>query len=242
MTGASTESSLRILVIDDDEGLCAVLKGYLAPLGYEVDVAADGKSGLQLALSIDYAAVILDVRLPLLNGIEVLRRLRESSSVPVIMMSSLGDEPDRVAGLEIGADDYLPKGSSPRELLARLRAVVRRASLTRAAEPERPKSISIGSLFVDSSARRASLNGVVLDLTHSEFELLRCLASSPDRVRSREELLESLSDRSFNSFDRSIDVHIAALRRKLGDDARKPRFVETVRGSGYRMKRPRAPG
>lgn len=196
-------SSPRILIVDDDDALSRLLTEYLGQLGYAVDSVADGDTGLERALSGEYAAMVLDVRLPGLNGIEVLRRLRESCSLPVIMLSSLGDEPDRVAGLELGADDYLPKSSSPRELLARLRALLRRSAQTAQRTEERPRSLSIGALFVDPATREASLDGRPLRLTTAEFDILACLARAPGRVRSREELLLQVADRDFESFDRS---------------------------------------
>jgi DNA-binding response OmpR family regulator len=228
----------KVLIVDDDASVCRLLGDYLGPLGYDVDSAADGIDGLERASSGDYAALILDVRLPGLNGIEVLRRLRETSSVPVIMWSAMGDEPDRVAGLEIGADDYLPKSSSPRELLARLRAVLRRSAVAARAPESRPATHAVGDLFVDPATRTASMAGAPLSLTTAEFDILLCLARSPGRVRSREELLLEIAERDFESFDRSIDVHVSALRRKIGDDPRSPKYIETVRGVGYRVKRP----
>lgn len=231
---------VRVLLIDDDRDLADLVGGYLRPLGYDVDWEADGRRGLDRALAGGYDAVVLDVRLPGMNGIDVLRSIREKSTVPVVMMSALGDEPDRVAGLEMGADDYLPKTASPRELLARLRSVVRRSSLARSSPEERPRAHSVGGLFVDPSTRTASLDQKPIDLTRAEFDLLECLARSPGRVRSRDELLSEMSERSFESFDRSVDVHISSLRRKLADDPRAPRFIETVRGVGYRMRAPSA--
>jgi DNA-binding response OmpR family regulator len=228
----------RVLIVDDDVAVSALLRDYLGPLGYEIELVADGLGGLEKALSGAFAAVILDVRLPGLNGIEVLRRLRERSSVPVIMWSSMGDEPDRVAGLEIGADDYLAKSASPRELLARLRSVLRRSAMAQRESAPRPQSCAVGDLFVDPSTRAASLGGAPLALTTAEFDILFCLARSPGRVRSREELLLEIADRNFESFDRSIDVHVSSLRRKLGDDPKTPRHIETIRGVGYRLRRP----
>lgn len=227
----------RVLIVDDDAAVCSLLSDYLGPLGYAIDSAANGALGLEKALGGGYAAMILDVRLPGMNGIEVLRRLRERSSVPVIMWSSMGDEPDRVAGLEIGADDYLPKSASPRELLARLRSVLRRSALAQQARDDRPEPHAVGDLFVDPATRVASLAGLPLSLTAAEFDILLALARSPGRVRSREELLLEVADRNFESFDRTIDVHVSSLRKKLGDDPKNPRHIETIRGVGYRMRR-----
>jgi len=241
LTQAGSEPRPRVLIVDDDIALSSLLADYLGPLGYEIDTAGDGLSGLDKALSGSYAAVILDVRLPGLNGIEVLRRLRERSSVPVIMWSTMGEEPDRVAGLEIGADDYLAKSSSPRELLARLRSVLRRSALAAESAETRPQSHTVGALFVDLATRHASVEGRALTLTSAEFDILACLARSPGRVRSREELLLEVADRNFESFDRSIDVHVSSLRRKLGDHPKTPRHIETIRGVGYRLRRSNDP-
>lgn len=239
MSPASTDPrATRVLIVDDDVALSAVLKDYLEPLGYAIDSVADGPGGLEKARSGAYSAIILDVRLPGLNGIEVLRLLRETSSVPVIMWSSMGDEPDRVAGLEIGADDYLSKSSSPRELLARLRSVLRRSTLAARETDPKPPSYVVGDLFIDPSTRNASMAGVPLTLTTAEFDILLSLARSPGRVRSREELLLEVAERNFETFDRTIDVHVSSLRRKLGDDPKAPRHIETVRGVGYRIRKP----
>jgi two-component system response regulator CpxR len=184
--------------------------------------------------------VILDVMLPGLNGVDLLRKLRRTSSVPVLMLTALGDESDRIAGLEVGADDYLPKTFSMRELLARLRAVLRRSWMNEmgAAETE-SAPISVGGLHLVPDCRDASLDGVPLNLTPIEYELLLALARARGRVKTRETLLVEAADRDFENFDRSIDVHISSLRRKLGDDPKAPRFIETVRGAGYRIRLPK---
>ena len=228
-----------LLIVDDDVKLCRLLRQYLEPLGYNVDVAHDGVEGLARARSREYAAVILDVMLPKQNGLEVLQILRRESSVPVLMLTALGDEADRIAGLEIGADDYLPKTFSTRELLARLRAVIRRSVLTaRAAGDPVPAPVAVGPLVIDPASHRAALGDEALTLTPVEYELLLSLARAAGRVKSREQLLLDVADRDFEAFDRSIDVHVSSLRRKLGDDPREPRFIETVRGAGYRMPAP----
>jgi DNA-binding response OmpR family regulator len=225
--------------VDDDEKLARLLRDYLEPLGYQVDTAQDGRSGLSMALDGAYAAVILDVMLPGMNGFDLLRELRRSSNVPVLMLTALGDEPDRIAGLEIGADDYLPKTFSTRELLARLRAVLRRSIVTeRKNQESQPASISVGALWVDPGNRSATLSDKPLVLTPIEFDILLSLARSAGRVKSREQLLLEIAERDFEAFDRSIDVHISALRRKLGDDPKSPRYIETVRSIGYRMRQP----
>jgi two-component system, OmpR family, response regulator CpxR len=233
------EVSARLLLIDDDEKLCRLLRDYLVPLGYSIDSVHNGSEGLERARNSSYGAIILDVMLPGMNGFDVLRRLRETSNAPVLMLSALGDEADRIAGLEIGADDYLPKAFSTRELLARLRAVLRRSfsAPLNAADPE-ASAVSLGGLWLDPGARIAKLDGQALSLTPIEYDILLSLAKAPGRVKTRERLLLEVADRDFESFDRSIDVHVSSLRRRLGDDPKTPRFIETVRGVGYRMRRP----
>jgi two-component system, OmpR family, response regulator CpxR len=229
----------HILLIDDDQKLCRLIGGYLEPLGYEITTAHTGLEGLTQALNEQYDAVILDVMLPGLNGFELLKRLREKSTVPVLMLTGLGDEADRVAGLEIGADDYLPKTFSTRELLARLRAVIRRSRMaaSKTAEPGEG-AIVVGGLTVDPGTRSATLDQHPLTLTPVEFELLLCLARGCGRVQTREHLLLEVAERDFEGFDRSIDVHISSLRKKLGDDAKSPRFIQTFRSVGYMMLKP----
>ena len=237
--GVSAEGPTRLLLVDDDEKQCRLLREYLEPLGYAVEAVHDGRAGLERAASGEHAAVILDVMLPGLNGLDVLHELRRRCAVPVLLMSALGDEPDRVAGLELGADDYLPKTFSTRELLARLRAVLRRSLLTRARAAEaREAPVAVGGLWLDPAARTAAVDERGLTLTAVEFDLLLALARAAGRVKTREQLLLEVAERDFEAFDRSIDVHVSALRRKLGDEARAPRFIETVRGVGYRLRRP----
>ena len=227
----------RLLVVDDDVKLCRLIREYLEPLGYEVSVAHTGPEGLEKALANEYAALILDVMLPQLDGFEVLKRLRSSSNVPVLMLTGLGEEADRIVGLEIGADDYLPKTFSTRELLARLRAVIRRSRVTQLSnQPAAP--IQIGGLQIDSESRTVSLDGATLVLTPVEFDILLALARACGRVKTREQLLLEVADRDFEVFDRSIDVHISSLRRKLGDDPKSPRFIQTLRSAGYMMRKP----
>jgi DNA-binding response OmpR family regulator len=234
------EPTTPLLIVDDDAKLCELLKDYLAPLGYAVTLVHDGRDGLTFARERAFAAVILDVMMPGLNGLDVLRELRRTSNVPVVMLTAVGDEADRITGLELGADDYLPKPFSTRELLARLRAVIRRSVLTaRQADPQ-PAPISVGPLWIDPRAHTATLDDQPLSLTAVEYDLLLALARTPGWVKSREQLLLDVADRDFDAFDRSIDVHISALRRKLGDDPKSPTFIETVRGAGYRLRRPAA--
>ena len=235
MTTAA-ENPTRLLIVDDDAKLCRLIADYLQPLGYEIAVAHNGPEGLAMALHEQFSAILLDVMLPGLNGLDMLQQLRRHSHVPVLMLTALGEEPDRIVGLEMGADDYLPKTFSTRELLARLRAVLRRSAVTaRLQEPKRQGPIAVGDLWLDAEARTAALGDKALLLTPVEYDLLLALARCAGRVRSREQLLLEAAERDFEAFDRAIDVHISALRRKLGDDPRAPRFIETVRGCGYRM-------
>lgn len=239
MPVSAQESITRVLIVDDDLKLCRLLREYLEPMGYEVATAHTGTSGLELALREKFSAVILDVMLPGMDGLDVLRNLRTKSSVPVLMLTGRGEEPDRIVGLELGADDYLPKTFSTRELLARLRAVIRRSLMS--AQIEQPSAqLQIGDLQIDPGARTALLDSVPLQLTAVEFDLLLSLARSAGRVKTREQLLLEVADRNFDIFDRSIDVHISSIRKKLGDDPKSPRFIITIRSAGYMMCKPGA--
>ena len=229
----------QLLIIDDDVKLCRLLREYLAPLGYAVDLVHNGADGLQRVLQGEYAAVILDVMLPGMNGFDVLREIRKHASVPVLMLTALGDEADRIAGLEVGADDYLPKTFSTRELLARLRAVLRRSFLTvQQQKAAREAPVSVGDLWIDPSARAVTLGDRALSLTPIEYDILLSLARAAGWVKTREQLLLEVADRDFEAFDRSVDVHVSSLRKKLGDDPKTPRYIETIRAVGYRMKKP----
>lgn len=232
------QEQIKILLIDDDLKLCRLIKDYLTPLGYQVTQAHSGPEGLARATGEEFDAVILDVMLPGMNGYEVLRQIRQQSATPVLMLTAMGDEADRIAGLEMGADDYLPKTFSTRELLARLRAVTRRSRLNQSvAAPEAPEEIAVQDLRLEPASRKAWLGEQSLTLTPVEYDLLLYLARSADRVVSREQLLNEIADRNYEVFDRSIDVHISSLRRKLGDEARNPRYIKTVRSAGYMMVR-----
>lgn len=218
--------SVRLLIIDDDRELCGLLRDYLTPLGYTVTAVHTGPEGVEAVVAGEADVVLLDVMLPKLDGYEVLKRIRQqNSNIPVLMLTARGDETDRVVGLEVGADDYLPKTFSSRELLARLRAVMRRT-----ARPARPATeIFSGQLRINAGARTATLYDRPLPLTAIEFDLLAELASTPGRVRTREQLLAAVAGRDYEVFDRAIDVHICALRKKLGD----PTLIRTVRSVGY---------
>lgn len=233
----------RLLMIDDDRKLCRLVASYLEPLAFDVVAVHDGRLGLERATDSaeKWHAVILDVMLPGLDGFDVLRGIRAKTSVPVLMLTARGDEMDRIVGLEVGADDYLPKTFSTRELLARLRAVLRRAATVAVAEGAAPmQEVVVGDLRVNLDARSAAMGADALVLTPVEFDLLASLAKARGRVKTREALLDECRDRNYDVFDRSIDVHISALRRKLGDDAKQPRFIRTVRSAGYMLVDPRA--
>jgi two-component system response regulator CpxR len=235
-----TAAKPRLLIVDDDRRLAGLIRDYLTPMGYEVELRHNGPDGLAEALAAPYEAVILDVMMPGMDGFAVLRELRKKSDVPVLMLTALGDEADRIVGLEIGADDYLPKTFSSRELLARLRAVTRRTRL-REPDGETPREWTAGPLRLCEETHTAVLDDKPLELTTLEFAILSSLLKSRGRVKSRERLIEEVSERRFDVFDRSIDVHVSSLRKKLGDDAKNPRFIHTVRGIGYALREPESP-
>ena len=235
MTDPANDQRSRLLVIDDDRKLCRLITQYLEPLGYNVSVAHTGPEGVEHARDGSWQAIILDVMLPGLDGFEVLKEIRKTSDVPVLMLTARGDEADRIVGLEIGADDYLPKTFSTRELLARLRAVTRRTARRTESTDQPSPEIAIGPLRVIAHSRTAVLDDHRVDLTPVEFEILLSLARARGRVKSRDALLEEVRDRHYEVFDRSIDVHISSLRKKLGDDAKEPRFIRTLRSAGYML-------
>ncbi len=224
-----------LLVVDDDRKLCGLIRDYLLPHGWQVEMRHSGPEGLEAARAGKYEAVLLDVMMPGMDGFEVLRELRKTSTIPVLMLTAMGEEADRIVGLELGADDYLPKTFSSRELLARLRAVTRRSGPAANSAPS-TKDLVCGDLVVNEESHVAKLAGEVLDLTALEFAILASLLKAKGRVKTRESLLEEVSDRRFDVFDRSIDVHVSQLRRKLGDDAKQPRFIRTIRGVGYKLE------
>ncbi len=231
---------MKILIVDDDRKLCRLVADYLEPMGYDVDAAHNGSQGLELVREGDYEAVILDVMMPQMDGFEVLKRLREESDIPVIMLTARGEETDRIVGLEMGADDYLPKTFSSRELLARLRAVTRRYEKSKRHTASRNENdrLVFGDLEIDEKARMVQLGANPLNLTPIEYDLLTCLARSAGRVLSRDQLLDAVAGRDYEVFDRSVDVHISSLRRKLGEAPRNPVFIQTVRSAGYMFKKP----
>ncbi len=224
--------TLRALLIDDDVRLANLLRAYLAPHEVTLAHATDGARGLALVDAGGIDVVLLDIMMPGLDGLEVLRRLRAKSALPVVMLTARGDETDRVVGLELGADDYLAKPASPRELLARIRAVLRRVA------PRAPdERLVVGDLEIDPSARSARIGERVLALTGLEFDLLLALAQRAGRVVSRDDLWNLAGRGDTVVGDRTLDVHVSHLRAKLGDDARDPKRLRTVRGAGYQLSK-----
>lgn len=230
----------RILVIDDDAELCELLAEYLAQEGFAVESANDGSAGLARALSGSHALVVLDVMLPGMSGFEVLRRIREGADVPVLMLTARGDDVDRIVGLEMGADDYLPKPFNPRELVARIRAVTRRAaSAAKPADPAAPpERLRVGDVDLEPESRVVRRAGEVVEITSVEFSLLEALLRAAGRVVPREELALAALGRKLSSYDRSIDVHVSSLRRKLGHRVGAVERIRNVRGVGYLYARP----
>jgi DNA-binding response OmpR family regulator len=225
----------RVLIVDDDLKLAGMLVDYLGPRGFAAETAPDAARGLALLSRRPFDAVILDVMLPDVDGFEVCRRLRAFSDVPVLMLTARGDPDDRVVGLELGADDYLPKPFEPRELLARLRAILRRR--TGAAAPATASVLRFGPLEIDAAAREVRRGGVVRPLTAYQFDILHLLAINAGRVLSREAILERLRHEEHEAFDRSIDVHVSRIRAAVEDDPKNPRRIVTVRGAGYQLAR-----
>ena len=226
----------NLLIVDDDVELCELVAEYLEPEGFEVEAVHNGEQGLQRALNSKYVLVVLDVMLPGMNGLDVLRQLRKSSRVPVLILTARGDEVDRIVGLEIGADDYLPKPFNPRELLARVRAILRRAQGEQpGAAPDR---LSVGDVQMDVGARVVRRGGDEVDLTAVEFALLEILLRNAGQVVNREHLAQTVLGRKFVAYDRSIDMHVSKLRKKLGDYTGGGERIKTVRGVGYIYARP----
>lgn len=228
----SAPPAIHAVLIEDDERLARLTSRYLEGHGVVVEWFGDGRTGLEQALRIRPDIVLLDLQLPGLDGIAVCRELRARCDVPILMITARIDEADRVLGLELGADDYLPKPFSSRELLARMRAQVRRA---RGQAGPDARAIHAGPLQLDPSRLEAKLEGKKLQLTSYEFMLLRALAERAGRVLTREQLLYAVRGNTEDTFDRAIDVQISRLRQKLGDDSRQPRLLKTVRGLGYML-------
>jgi DNA-binding response OmpR family regulator len=221
----------KVLIIDDDEELCELVTEYLEVEGFETEAVHDGASGLAEAQSGKYDMAILDVMLPKMNGFDVLRNLRESSALPVLMLTARGDDMERIVGLEIGADDYLPKPFNPRELVARLRAILRRVATDEVGG--HPEKLIVEDLELSASARSARLDGEELPLTSVEFDLLSALVKEAGNVVKKEDLSETVLERELSPYDRSLDMHISNLRKKLGSRPDGSERIKTVRSVGY---------
>jgi DNA-binding response OmpR family regulator len=227
----------RLLMIEDDARLAQMVSAYLGQSGYEVTHAGDGESGLEQLPLLQPELVILDLMMPGIDGLEVCRRIRALpnglSRVPILMLTAKGDPMDRIIGLEIGADDYLPKPFEPRELLARIRAVLRRRGEA-GSSPERTTPVlRFGSLEIDRDARMVQVHGKTCDLTSYQFDLLVAMAERAGRVLTRDQIMEAVRGRELEAFDRSIDVHIGRIRNAIEDDSKEPKRILTVRGVGY---------
>jgi DNA-binding response OmpR family regulator len=220
-----------ILVVDDEARIVKLVRDYLERAGFEVLTACDGETALHLARREQPDLIVLDLMLPGLDGLDVCRRLRQESGVPIIMLTARVEEVDRVVGLELGADDYVTKPFSPREVVARVRATLRRVS----GELGPTTVIRAGDVELDTAALTATVAGQPVDLTPTEFQLLATLARQPERIFSREQLLEAIHGVAFDGYDRSIDSHIKNLRRAIEPDPRQPRYIQTVYGVGYRF-------
>ena len=221
----------KVLIIDDDEELCDLISEYLTVEGFETECVHDGEAGLRRALAAEHDMAILDVMLPTMNGFDVLRALRERSKLPVIMLTARGDDMERIVGLEIGADDYLPKPFNPRELAARLRAILRRAHAD--GDAKNGGNLEVDGVVLSPSSRVATLDGTDLKLTSVEFELLRELLRDAGKVVKKEDLSERVLERKLSPFDRSLDMHISNLRKKLGPRRDGSERIKTVRSVGY---------
>ena len=224
----------HILIVDDDERLAEMLATYLRSRGFATEIRHDGASGLRALETSRFALVILDVMLPDLDGFEVLRRIRARGSIPVLMLTARGEDMDRIVGLELGADDYLPKPFNPREVVARLTAILRRSTAATASSSSGEGEIlRFGGLEVDRAAHEARLDGKVCDLTAHQFEILRVLAERAGRVQTRDQLMQAVRGEGLDEFDRSIDVHISRIRAAIERDPKRPRRIRTVRAVGY---------
>jgi DNA-binding response OmpR family regulator len=223
--------SPSVLVVDDERQIATIARDYLTRAGFSVAVAADGPTGLEMARQKRPDLVVLDLGLPRLDGLEVARAIRRESDVPIIMLTARVDEQDRLRGFEIGADDYMTKPFSPRELVARVSSVLRRARY----DPERTTRFDVADLSVDSARMRVERKGQPVDLTATEFQLLAALARHPGRVFTRAQLLDAVRGAEVDSFERAIDAHVKNIRRKLERDPHRPRYLLTVYGIGYKF-------
>jgi two-component system response regulator CpxR len=223
----------RILIIDDDEELCELVSEYLTVEGFDVEAVHDGETGLKNAVSDNYDLAILDVMLPKMNGFDVLRELRKTSKLPILMLTARGEDMERIVGLEIGADDYLPKPFNPRELVARLRAILRRSDMSEETSKSEADKLQVDDVEVQLSARSAKKSGEDLGLTSVEFDLLAALMKRSGEVVKKEDLSQDVLDRELSPFDRSLDMHISNLRKKLGARTNGDEIIKTIRSVGY---------
>jgi len=222
----------RVLVIDDDVGLCELVGEYLEPEGYEVEAIHNGERGIDRALSDEQGSVVLDVMFAGKDGVGVPRGIKAQFRIPVLMLTARGDDVDRIVGLEIGADDYLPKPFNPRELVARIRAVLRRAQPAGSTASAR-ETIRVGDIEMDSNTRNVRRSGEVIELTGVEYDLLEILLRNAGQIVKREDLVKEVLGRELSPFDRSIDMHVSNLRRKLGHQQNGLERIKTIRGVGY---------
>jgi DNA-binding response OmpR family regulator len=222
----------RILIIDDDTELTELVGEYLKAEGFDIETVHEGTAGLQRALSGDHTLAIVDVMLPGMNGLDIVRELRKHSRMPVLILTARGEDVDRIVGLEIGADDYLPKPFNPRELAARIRAILRRAAPV-ADSARGPEKVTVGEVQLDPAARTVVANGEPVELTSVEFDVLEALMRAAGQVVTREQIAQDVLGRKFMPYDRSIDMHVSKLRRKVGED-----HIKTIRGVGYIYAKP----
>ncbi len=218
----------RILIVDDDTELTELLGEYLKAEGFEVEAVHEGRAGLARALAGEHTLVIVDVMLPGMNGLDLVRELRKQMRVPVLMLTARGEDADRVLGLELGADDYLPKPFNPRELVARMRAILRRSASAQPGTAKAPEKLVVGEVQLDPAARAVLRDGEPLELTSVEFDVLEALMRAAGQVVTREQIAHDVLGRKFMPYDRSIDMHISKLRRKVGEQ-----YIRTIRGVGY---------
>lgn len=221
----------RLLVVDDDVEFCAIVAEYLGTEGFDVEAVHTGEDGAKKALSGDYVLVVLDVMLPKMSGFQVLQRIRARSQVPVLMLTARGEDVDRIVGLELGADDYVPKPYNARELVARIRTILRRTMLGESLPPA--ERMVVADIELDTGTHMACCQGKPIDLTAMEFSLLAALLRRPGQIVKREELFQEVLGRDFQPYDRSLDVHVSNLRKKLGREVARTERIKAIRGVGY---------
>lgn len=225
----------RVLLVDDDIRLGHLLERLFKPEGLQVELVTDGLQGVRRATGEVFDLIILDVMLPGIDGFEALRRIRAVSQVPVLMLTAKGTDNDRIVGLELGADDYLPKPFNPRELVARVKAILRRTEASTGGASSRPKNLVSAGIDMDTARREVRVDGESVHLTTTEFDLLRCFMKHPGQVLSRDALMDMLRGVGYAAYDRSIDVHVKNLRAKIEEDPRSPKRIKTVWGTGYML-------